>query len=220
MSKYFISRQFLETTNYFASIKTSLQLLEVSSEIKNLSKIIKACRLQSSSLLKTGNLLSSQFIEDWHDEFNCSFKINKSDKSIEIKLNNLDKNVIYNYDIYSGLSLKNVTKISKSIYLFVGQDDGEIISYISFLGIDDYLRSYFYDGIWKRCSSLIMGMDLLKVMFERHENFKKLPSNYNIDVGCETGRSWLCLLPASTRLVDELKNVHGVDFSFLFNELV
>lgn len=210
-----IDRKKISSELYFDEIKRNLKLLEISSEINNLSKIMKGCRLLSSEFLKR-KVGRTEFIENWYDEFHCHFKINKSDKKVNIKLNCIDQEEIYHSDIYFGLSIEKILKISNLCYLYIGESWKDKIYYVSFLGIDGFLRSFYNDGDgWKRISSLFLGIEILKLIFADAPNFKKLNAIYNIDAGCADGSAWLSYLPVDD---EEIKNLNDPNLKFLLNK--
>lgn len=184
----------------------------------DISWIIKACRLRPYDLVFDKKRLSPILYTNWFDEFRGILKI-QEDKTIKIYYNDItiDYTKIYISDIYHGLSLDKVVKISDLFYLFTGEINSEEFYVISFLGIDNYLRTYIYDGEWKKTSSLMLGLSNLKFIFKNKnmDEFKKLSRNYNIEMPCVSPQSWLSCLPVDEQLLKILEKKHGALFSFL-----
>jgi len=127
----------LSLDSFYKKIKRTVLLVEGYTEIKNLAFILTACRLKPIGL---GSKL--ELHRHWVDEFGSSLKIIK--KKIQIVHNDLsiDREHLPCTDLYYGLSLERIVKMSKLSYLCYGQDEDEIYYIISFLGIDNYLRTY------------------------------------------------------------------------------
>ncbi len=135
-------------------------------EIKNLFFIFKSCRLKPYDYFferKTSNLI---LYRKWFDEFGNSLEIN-TNKRINITYNNLslNKEKIICTDLYYGLSIDKIAKISKLIYIFSGKDEDtyQDVIMVTFLGIDNYFRTFTIENDeWIQVSSLLLGMNNLK----------------------------------------------------------
>ena len=88
---------------------------------------------------------------------------------------------------------------------------------MSFLGIDNYLRTFYYDDEWLRCSSLLLGIHNLQFLIKERENtFNcEVPAAKVNGPPCQGDRSWLSCLPVSGDLRRELETVSNLSFSIL-----
>jgi hypothetical protein len=201
--------------NLYTKIDNHILLAQSYTEISDLAFIMKACRLKPYDyffkdkiryITKSGRLYRS-----WFDEYSNTLKI--TNKNISIIYNDLmlDKSKIINTDLYYGLSLNQLTKMSKLICLFAGidEDKQEETIFITFLGIDNYLRSYLYlYQEWQQVSSLLLGMENLKMIAQNREinYFKMLTKKENCPIPCVSFKGWLNCMPMSETLLLDIKN--------------
>jgi hypothetical protein len=192
---------------YF-KIKKIILLTESYTECKGLSFIIKACRLFPINYLKDRDP-KIVLHRHWIDEFGNSLKIIKN-KKIKITYNDLsiDKNKLYCTDLYYGLSIDNIIKISKLAFICAGFDEDtlEPIYYITLLGIDNYFRTYFYDDDWQQISTLHIGMNNLKLIAKKSDikYFLEFNNLKNMPYPCSRSSQWLTILPASAALTESV----------------
>lgn len=162
--------------DFYLKINDHINLVESFSQIKNIQILIKSCRLKPKDfyIKKYDKLI---LYKDWVDEYNNSICI-LTNKKINIYFNDLsiDKRNIINTDLYYGLPINKIAKISKCFYISYGKDeDLDDICIISFLGIDSYLRTYLYlYNEWMQVSPLLIGISNLKLLLSNFGNFKKL----------------------------------------------
>jgi hypothetical protein len=195
-----------------------ISLAESYSEITNLSNIIKMCRLKPYSYFfesKSKNLL---LYKSWFDEFGNSLKIIKRDR-VKIIYNdlNLDRKNISSTDLYYGLSVDKIAKMSKLLFICAGKDDDLIDDcfFISYLGIDDYLRTYLYMyGELKQVSSLFLGLANLKLIAKNLDikYFKELKKKENIAYPCVEAKAWLSYNPPSQDFLSILESSNEAVF--------
>lgn len=192
-----------------AKLDKQIRLAEGYTEIKGLNFIIKACRLKPYDYIfreKDNKIILHRW---WFDEYSNSFEITKR-KKIKITYNDLrlDRNKIIGTDLYYGLSIDRVAKMSKLVHLLSGKDEDlfQPCSLLTFLGIDNHLRSYLYwDGEWQQVSPLMLGMKNLQTIF-KHLNIKLYQEKKeNSVLPCVEGRSFLSYIPASVNFLDLLK---------------
>jgi hypothetical protein len=207
----------LESIHYH--IRKQILLTESYTEFSGLSFIIKACRLIPKDYLEDRNP-KIVLKRHWVDEFGNSLHINKN-KKIKLTYNDLtlDRSKINCTDMYYGLSIENVIKISKLGYFCAGFDDESLEerNYICLLGVDNYFRTYLFDGEWSQVSTLHLGMSNLKLItkkidikyFLQFNDLKKMP------FPCSRANQWLTILPAS----DACLGVIGKDYPNLLNVL-
>lgn len=202
----------------YMKLKRQLLLLESYSEIKNLTSIIKYCRLKPYSYFfeqKSNQLILYRW---WFDEFGNSFTINKK-KRISIKYNDLslDRNKISSTDIYYGLPLDKISKMSKLVFICAGKDEDmlEDCFFISYLGIDNYLRTYLYMfGELNQVSSLLLGIANLKYIARNSDikYFQELRKKENIVYPCKDARVWLSFNPPSEEFLKIIGKTHNAVF--------
>lgn len=187
-------------------LNKNIKLASAYTEVKELEFIIKFCRLipKDFSLLKKDKQIKLH--RWWVDEFGNSLKIIKN-KRIKIIYNDLSVTDNVNTDLYYGLSMDKIYKISKLVFIYCGKDDmDQYYIYVSFLGIDNYLRTFVYeDNQFKLTSALFLGLKNLKFI-GKHLDIKyylNLKNKENIIYPCVLGEGWLSLCPVS----DDLKTI-------------
>lgn len=201
-----------------AKLERHIRLTESYSEIKGLDFIIKVCRLKPHSYMfqeRNNKLVLHRW---WVDEFGNSLKITKN-KRIKITYNdlNLDRKKLVCTDLYYGLSLDRIAKMSKLVHIIAGVDDDlyEKCLLISFLGIDNHLRSYLYlHGDWQQVSPLLLGMKQLTFIYN---NLGKTAKNFKLKelpIPCITGEGWLSCLPVDDDFLQMLDRQHAVVLPF------
>lgn len=206
--------------NIYAQLNKHILLAQSYSEIKELFFIIKSCRLKPYSYILEDKNNKLILHNHWIDEFNNSLHITKN-KKIKLTLNDLsiDKDKIICTDLYYGLPLDKILKISKLVYLSTGKDEDtfEDCCLISCLGIDNYLRTYIYMyGEWSQVSSLLLGLKNLKTISKQIDidNFIELNNKENIVLPCISGRAWLVCLPATDEFLQLIEKQCEIIFPF------
>lgn len=207
----------LSINSFFGRINKLVLLTEAYTEIKDLVFIIKACRLKPLALRDFAITLRKQ----WIDEYGNSLNIIKG-KRIKIIENDLsiDRDKLVCTDMYHGLTLTKIAKMSKMVYICCGYDEQPYYM-VSFLGLDNYLRTYlYYDFQWQQVSSLILGMRVLKFIAQNQDVrfFINSTKREKLPIPCSKGEEWLSLLPASRLLLTTLEKRYGTVFSFLTGE--
>lgn len=189
----------------YSQLDKHIKLVEGYTEIKNLSFIIKACRLKPYDYIydkKTSNIV---LYKNWFDEFGNSLKIVKNNR-IKIVLGDLSiKEGITNTDLYYGLSLSKIIKISKLAYCCYGKDEDlqHDCCIITLLGLDNYFRSYLYlHDEWQQVSTLMIGLNNLKLLAKNLDirHFQKLSKKENAPIPCISAETWLSFMPPSDEL--------------------
>ena len=193
--------------------KKFILLAEDYTEYSKLSDIIKMCRLKPVDISK-----SLELKRIWIDEYGNLLEI--IDKKINIKYNNvvIDRSKILSTDLYYGLSLENIAKISKVAYISCGYDE-DLYATISFWGIDNYLRTYLYcQNEWTQVSSLILGINNIRNFIIKGKTrffIKYAPKKEKMPFPCQKGEQWITCLPVSGRLLSMLNVQYDGIFSFL-----
>lgn len=198
-------------------IQRKILLAESYTEYKDLSFIIRSCRLKPAN-----NDLSLSLNRKWIDEYGNSLNIikNKRIKIIENDLS-IDKNQLICTDLYDGLPIHKIAKVSKLAYVLVGKDEDfqEEHLIIAFLGIDNYLRVYYiYDGQMAMCSPLSLGMKVLKTIAEYKDirYFIELNNKDLVLFPCTTQKSWISFYPAPQKFIGAISKESDL-FSQLLN---
>lgn len=206
----------------YTQLDRHVLLVQSYTEISDLFFIIKSCRLKPHKYVfheKKSNLILYNW---WFDEFGNSFKVTKN-KKIQIVYNDLDlplKNIVCT-DLYYGLSLDKVIKISKLAHICFGKDDDfqQDCLIITLLGIDNYLRSFMYlYGEWQQVSPLLIGLTQLKMISQNRDikYFKKLETRENAPLPCVSTEQWLSFVPPRKEFLS-LLSVHCQPAHSLFN---
>jgi len=204
---------------FYAQFDRHILLAQSYSEIEELGFIIKACRFKPHDYFE--NKINKLILHSWwFDEYGNSIKISKKLKVIYNDLS-LNRSKIICTDLYYGLPIQKVIKISKLAYVFTGKDEDllEDCFVISFLGIDNYLRTYSYlYGEWKQVASISLGIKPLKTIWKHigTKNFLELKIKENMPFPCLSAQAWITYLPASSDFSRILEKQHNV-VSSIFN---
>jgi hypothetical protein len=196
--------------NLYTKLNKHILLAQSYTEISELFFIIKSCRLKPNDYVFDKRPNKIILYRNWFDEFGSSLQI--KDKKLKIIHNDLslDRSKIICTDLYYGLSLDRVIKISSLMYLCAGVDEDtqQDCFFLTLLGIDNYLRSYLYlYGQWQQVSSLLLGLDNLKIL-ARHTDikyFRNLSNQKNWPIPCLNAQEWLSCLPISSALLSDLR---------------
>lgn len=205
----------------YSLLHKHLLLIESYTEIPNLSFIFKACRLKPYSYFfeKRNNKIT--LYTWWFDEYGNSIRLDKN-KKLKITYGDLslDKTNIVCTDLYYGLSIDKILKISKFAYVSYGTDEDmyQDCALVSFLGIDNYLRTYLYlYGYWQQVSPLLIGTKHLEIIAKNLDlrYYKELPDTKNVKLPCADARAWLTCIPISEEFSDILDKQCGTVSSIL-----
>lgn len=198
--------------NLYARLDRQIALVESYSEIPSLAFIIKSCRLKPLDYFERR---SNRLIlyRNWFDEFGNSLQLIKKKVEIRARDVSLDNKYIPCTDLYYGLSIDRIAKMSKLVHLLAGKDtDTHQDCYlISFLGLDNYLRSYMYlYDSWQIVSPLHLGMKNLRQIAKLRDNkyFTELQKIDNSVMPCVGARAWLSFLPASYNFRELIAKEH------------
>jgi hypothetical protein len=198
---------------FHAKIEKLIRLARSYTEIEGLDFIIKACRLKPYHYVYGEQNHKVVLQRWWFDEFGNSLNITKH-KKISLTFNDLSLNdKIVCTDLYYGLSLDRIVKMSKLMYLCAGKDEDlyQDCYLLSLLGVDDHLRTYLYwYGEWQQVSSLLLGVKHLKLLAKNADTryFRQLAGPQDTSIPCLSGWTWLSYLPASRDFLDIIKEQH------------
>jgi hypothetical protein len=161
-------------------------------------------------VMRGGKKIPTTLQRHWIDEYGNSLHI--EGKEVKLTLNDLSlkRNKIISTDLYYGLTLDRVIKMSKTMYLCAGKDEDlqQPCYWLTLIGLDNYARSFlFLYGEWGQVPTLMLGLERL-TMLAQHldlQYMKLLPDCKNYPIPCQ--RAWECvsLLPATTSLLDEIR---------------
>lgn len=200
---------------FYAKIEKLIHLVRGYTEIGTMEFIIKACRLKPYKYVFEERKDNIILYEWWFDEFGNSLVIDK--KRINIIHNDLRLNTdkIVCTDLYYGLSLERMVKMSKAVYLCAGKDEDlyQDCYLLTLLGMDEYLRSYLYwFGEWKPVSPLLMGMKHLQWLASHAHTKKviKLSNSINAPIPCVSGNTYLSCLPIQQDFAEMIKQHHEI----------
>jgi len=204
---------------YF-TLDKSLRLVESYTDIPNLAFIFRSCRLKPYSYFFENKSNKIVLYKWWFDEFGNSVKINNKRIKIIYGDLSLNRSKISCTDLYYGLSLDKILKISKLAYISFGTDEDmyQDCALISLLGIDNYLRTYTYMyGYWKQISSLFLGIENLKIIAKNlgFQSYIELSNTKNIKLPCVSARAWLTCIPVSEEFSYILDKQCGIALSIL-----
>lgn len=198
---------------FYATIEKDIILAQSYTEIKELAFLIKACRLKPYHYVFEEKESKITLYRFWFDEFGNSFTI-EQDKTISILHNDLslDCQKIISTDLYYGLTINKVAKMSKLMHFIVGKDEDlfQECYLLTFLGLDNYFRSYLYlYGEWQQVSPLLLGMkNLLNIVSQRNlQEYRQMQRKIDLScLPCQAAEWWLSSLePKSEQFSEILK---------------
>lgn len=193
-----------------AKLDKRIRLASSYTDVPELEFIIKACRLKPYDYMFGKRNNNITLYRHWFDEFGNSLNILKK-KRISITYNDLqlDKQRIMGTDLYAGLELDQVAKMSRLAYVIVGKDEDlyQDCCLLTFVGIDEHLRTYLYwQEEWQQVSPLLLGMKDLKILTNRLDikHFQMTENKEISAIPCISAQTWLSCLPASPAFLSEL----------------
>jgi hypothetical protein len=204
----------------YAQLDKHILLAQSYTEVDELRFIIKACRLKPYSFLED-RVPKLVLHRHWIDEFGNSLNIIKN-KRIRITHNDLslDREKIVCTDLYAGLSLEKVAKMSKLVFLCAMKEEETFTTQflVACLGLDNYLRAHIcIDGEWSQVSPLYIGMRNLKIIARNLDikYFREFGSKENAPLPCVTAREWISFMPPSSEFLQILGKEYDQSLSFL-----
>jgi hypothetical protein len=194
----------------YTQLHKHIVLAQSYTEFTNLALIIQSCRLKPNDYVFRKKSLKTILYSDWFDEYGNSLHFNKKTVSLVYGDLSLDRDKIVNTDLYYGLSLDRVIKMSKMAFICLGVDEDllEDCFFLTFLGLDNYFRSYlFLHGDIQQVSSLLLGLDTLQMLVQHIglQYSKKLDSLEKCPLPCQRTQAWLSCLPLSSALVSDIR---------------
>jgi hypothetical protein len=202
---------------YYDIFYKFILIAQAYSEIPELSFIIKSCRFRSNIILTSESRITAhkKWIDDWGNS------INLSKNKIKVIFNDLliNKENLFSTDLYSGLDLERVIKISTLAFIGLGRDDdlNKNCCLLSFFGIDRFFRTFLllYDE-WKKVAPILIGVHNLRKIYENLDlkNYIQIKNKENI-LPCVEGKSWLSCLPASEEFIKLVESESGFNLTIL-----
>lgn len=201
----------LNLKSFYDKIIRNLKVALGYTEIDGLDFIIRASRLKPFDYFFNNLRQKVVLHRTWFDEFGNTFNINKN-KNIEI-IKGDTRLINYNIpctDLYYGLSLDKIFKISSLVQIIVGKFEENEYYFLNFLGIDNYFRTFiiYKDQIIK-ISPLELGFDNLHQMYENRKiryflkcKLKKI----NFPDPCEKAESWISYIPVHRDFIKLLED--------------
>lgn len=193
-----------------AKLDKHIRLAASYTDMPELEFIIKTCRLKPYDYIFSDRSEKIVLYKWWFDEFGNSLELINS-KNIQLTHNDLrlDRKRLVTTDLYYGLSLDRIVKMSKLVHFVSGKDEDvyQDCCIANFLGIDDHLRSYLYwYGEWQQVSPLLTGMKSLKTIANHVDvkHYHQLGNKENSAIPCVSAAAWLSYLPASSAFVSDL----------------
>jgi hypothetical protein len=199
------------SNNYlYDKINNKIKTVKAFTEIDYLDNIITACRLKPYKYLLSKR--DDRVPVWWVDEYYNSLMISKKTHIIYNDLK-IDRTKITSTDLYYGLSLSQILKISFAVHLVLSKEDCYLLT---FLGIDNYFRSYLIeDGQVEKVSPLLLGIKPLQRIFKNLEGLKyiNLTKKKNI-LACASEEVWLSCMPCPDKFLRKIKN-HEIIYDLL-----
>jgi hypothetical protein len=203
----------------YITIRKSILLTESFTEFMHLARIIKMCRLKPYDyLLKRDEriILYNQWIDEYGNSLNL---INKNINIIYGDLNITNHNCT---DIYYGLSINKIIKFAKLTYISYGLDEDlhTPCTLISFLGTDEYLRTYMYMyDTWTQVSPLMIGLLNLQNIAANFFLSGLREIKYDINLPCSEKTAWIISMPITSDFLKTLQYQCNVVYQLFKGEL-
>src|ERR1700733_194693 len=153
----------IDLETFYKRIKGHINLVGAFFERKEISNIIKLCRMKPYSLWKNELKPKTQLEKHWADEFGNSL-IFDDKKNIKILMNDtsLESDTTVSTDLFYN-NWDWIKENCKSVCLMQGMYFSKRLEIITFFGEDEYLRSFIiYNGERNRISSLTLGIKSLE----------------------------------------------------------
>jgi hypothetical protein len=200
--------------NFYTKLDKQILLAQSYTEIGELFFIIKACRLKPYSYIFEKREEKIVLYRHWVDEFGNSLHITTKKRLKPIYNDvSLKRDSLVCTDLYHGLSLDKIAKISKLAYLCLGKDEDlyQDCAVVTFLGIDNYLRSYQYlYGEWRAVSPLSIGVRNLRIIGKHRDikYFHQFDIKENMPIPCISSSQWLTFVPPSQAFLTHMEKGH------------
>jgi len=205
----------------YAQINKLILLAQSHTEVNELTFIIKACRLKPYDFVFNNRNTKLVLHRQWVDEYGNTLNIVKN-KRIKIVYNNLaiNRQDIICTDLYFGLSIDRVAKMSKLVFLCALKEEETLVTqfFVALLGLDNYLRVYAcIDGAWSQVSPLCLGMKALKTIARNTDirYFREFSNKENAPLPCVSAREWISFMPPSAEFLQILGKEYDQSLSFL-----
>ncbi len=186
---------------YYERIKPEVNLIGSFTGDNQIVEILLKCRLKPYNY---NTQFNRKLIlrKHWVDEFGNSLLIENGKAKIVENHLNIDHSVVKNSDLYFGLPVSKISKISKLAHLSTGVDEDfeEECIVLTFLGLDDCFRTFcLYNGEWRRFSPLSIGLKNIRKILNNTDVkvFNQLTIGERVIYPCSTWSEWMVRLPAN-----------------------
>lgn len=186
---------------FYDTFEKHVILTSAYTDKKHLGSILMMCRMKPYDIIFGSFTKKVILYRRWIDEYGNSLKIQK-DKKVMVRLNDLtiDKSKITQTDLYGQVSMEQTARISKLVYFLNGRDEDQHGQHtvLSFLGIDNFLRTFvFIFGEWRRYPSIFLGMQALTDIATNSDvkYYKELKGKKAIIYPCDVQKSWISYWP-------------------------
>lgn len=192
------------------SLDKHIKLVESYLEIKGIASVFKACRLKPYKFVPK-DLNKLILFNKWVDEFGNTIEVKKNKLHFIYNDLTVDHSKIVSTDLYYGLSISNIAKMSKMVHLVSAKDEdmGQPYYSLSFYGLDNYLRTYIYlYGKWHQVSPLLLGVTNLLTIIDNSDinYFRQLNNKEKTPIPCQKIEQWLVSLPIGTSFMSRIEN--------------
>ena len=188
-----------------AKLDKHIKLVEAYSEVIGLAFAIRSCRLLPSDYVVQYENKTKLF-NKWLDEYGNSLILDKKTPNIIYNDLSVDHSKLVCTDLYSGLAISQIALMSKKVFLIAGKDEDQHDDcfLLSFLGLDDFLRSYlFLYGEWRQVSPLLLGLENLQLLYASRDKdiFAQLDKRESLVPPCTETEAWISCLPVHEDLL-------------------
>lgn len=153
---------------FYAHIDSHIELVSSYTENSAYRFVITSCRLKPYTFIFDKFRSRLVLHRHWIDEFGNSLLIG-TDKRAKITTNDLtiDRDKLISTDLFAGLPIDKVAKISKTLFFIAGKDEDNYKDcfIFAFLGLDGYLRCFYYAyEKWGSLPPLLLGLEVLETL--------------------------------------------------------
>lgn len=205
--------------SFYQKIIRNIRVISGYTEKKYSEFLIKSCRLKPFDYYFNNQRNKIILHKKWFDEYGNSLVLNGKDFEIitgDVEL--LDKEILRS-DIYENLDIIKTRKMSKLVCFLDTNILGQQVFFVSFLGLDDYLRTFcIVDNNIKKISSLFLGTEVIRKIYEdldiRYFSEMKIKKK-ELPPTCHSARGWLSYCPVHSDFLNMIKN-HYSHLTFIF----
>lgn len=206
---------------FYLHIGTHIDLVSSYTENEAYRFIITSCRLKPYSFIFDKFRSRLVLHRHWIDEYGNSFLIGK-DKKAKVVANDLtiEQDKLICTDLFGALPIHKIAKISKTLFFIAGKDEDnyEDCFIFAFLGLDGYLRCFYYAyEKWSALSPLLLDLEVLEI-FSRNQvirDFKEVKLKKNVVFPCLKREAVITSWPPSKNFISILEAQNSALLSIL-----